>query len=434
MRVLDYGLAPRPYIAMEFLDASRLADYLEKKHPTATELVAVCRQLFSALSYLESEKVLHGDVSTLNLLVRDFDNPHLYLVDFGVSNSDSGTKSTGTEYSSAADVQGAGKVLSECLAQCRDKESATARRLGEIARACVRDSSSETLSARQCLHMVENVSAPLKGSLKLRLLRVGGPILAAVFLLAAVGLIYTKGFMPDQSPQGRWLAASSLSESNAEFPPVRVETVKSDSRNIAVDVYGSPAAAAGVVLVLAPEGKIPEAVSVVSECRVDNVATVVPHLADSLNQESVNRIATLMDAEKVCVFCFETPPPNFSIKNARARIVVNPDVKVGASLPADSASDDSFYIIDSQSRAETRKLSRSACERAFVHGSGRQLMYSSPMVSTVDTETAGARLLHALVRGFIRSTLLNDEAARSSITSQEAVKAQGSSATLRIRR
>lgn len=70
---------------MELCKGGELFDFLIQSGSFTEELAATyCRQMLSALSYLHAHNIAHRDLKPENfLIVDDFDNTHIKLIDFG---------------------------------------------------------------------------------------------------------------------------------------------------------------------------------------------------------------------------------------------------------------------------------------------------------------------------------------------------------------
>jgi len=88
VEVFDFGhLADgRPYIVMELLTGTSLADLLLEGPLEPRRAVAIARQLASALAAAHERGVIHADLSPSNVLVEDSDHGTVVkLVDFGLA-------------------------------------------------------------------------------------------------------------------------------------------------------------------------------------------------------------------------------------------------------------------------------------------------------------------------------------------------------------
>lgn len=70
------------YLVMDYIEGWTLAQWVERKHPTAREVIRVFRKLVSALAYLHARGVLHRDLKLANVLIRKSDEEPI-LIDFG---------------------------------------------------------------------------------------------------------------------------------------------------------------------------------------------------------------------------------------------------------------------------------------------------------------------------------------------------------------
>lgn len=67
-------------ILFEFIEGIRLFDYFQKKHPIE-EIEFIMAQLYSAVSYMHKQGVIHYDLHALNILITN--NLRVKIIDFG---------------------------------------------------------------------------------------------------------------------------------------------------------------------------------------------------------------------------------------------------------------------------------------------------------------------------------------------------------------
>jgi len=70
------------FVVMEYVEGWTLAQWVERKHPTAKEIIRVFRKIASALAYLHARGVLHRDLKLSNVLIRKSDGEPI-IIDFG---------------------------------------------------------------------------------------------------------------------------------------------------------------------------------------------------------------------------------------------------------------------------------------------------------------------------------------------------------------
>jgi serine/threonine protein kinase len=97
--VYDYGQeGPWHYLVMPYVSHGTLADRLRTRGPlTPAEAGLLLEQVASALQYAHDHGILHRDIKTSNILLRD--DFYAYLADFGIAKSlerESGLTQTGT--------------------------------------------------------------------------------------------------------------------------------------------------------------------------------------------------------------------------------------------------------------------------------------------------------------------------------------------------
>lgn len=73
------------FIFMEYCRGGSLAQRIRQRTLSDSELVAVTRQLVSALDYLHSQSILHRDVKPGNVLIAETEPMQIKLADFGLS-------------------------------------------------------------------------------------------------------------------------------------------------------------------------------------------------------------------------------------------------------------------------------------------------------------------------------------------------------------
>ncbi len=103
-----------PYIAMEYIEGTSLADKLEAGPLDSYTLLRLGMQICEALAYAHDRRVIHGDISAANVLVNE--ECEAKLVDFG---SASGYRTAGT-----ATVQGDVWALGNLLYQMASGQDA----------------------------------------------------------------------------------------------------------------------------------------------------------------------------------------------------------------------------------------------------------------------------------------------------------------------
>ena len=79
-------------IAMEFIDGERLREHLERI-PLADRL-ELCREIGRQLAKLHRAGIVHGDLTTSNMILRD---GKVYLIDFGLADFDSTLEARGVD-------------------------------------------------------------------------------------------------------------------------------------------------------------------------------------------------------------------------------------------------------------------------------------------------------------------------------------------------
>jgi eukaryotic-like serine/threonine-protein kinase len=84
-----YGYLPdkasgNVYLVLDYVDGWTLAEWMERKHPTAHEVLSVFVKLAAALAYMHSRSVLHRDLKPANVLIRKSDGEPI-IIDLGAA-------------------------------------------------------------------------------------------------------------------------------------------------------------------------------------------------------------------------------------------------------------------------------------------------------------------------------------------------------------
>ena len=109
-----------PYIAMEYIEGTSLAEKLESGPLDTFTLLRLGMQICEALAYAHDRRVIHGDVNATNVLINE--ECEAKLVDFGAA--------VGINAGGAATVQGDVWALGNLLFQMASGEDALARMQG----------------------------------------------------------------------------------------------------------------------------------------------------------------------------------------------------------------------------------------------------------------------------------------------------------------
>jgi len=89
VRVHGHGYYPderdgHVYLALEYVEGWTLAEWIERTHPTAMELLRVFEKLAGAVAYMHVRGVFHRDLKLINVIIRKVDSEPI-LIDFGAS-------------------------------------------------------------------------------------------------------------------------------------------------------------------------------------------------------------------------------------------------------------------------------------------------------------------------------------------------------------
>ena len=72
------------YLVLEYVDGWTLAEWKERKHPTAHEILRAFVKIASALTYMHERGILHRDLKPANILIRKSDGEPV-IIDFSVA-------------------------------------------------------------------------------------------------------------------------------------------------------------------------------------------------------------------------------------------------------------------------------------------------------------------------------------------------------------
>ena len=127
VRVTDYGTTKdgRPWLAMDFIDGTTLAERLARPDPpTPEESLSIYRDIRDALSHCHSHGIVHGDLKAENVLLCE--DGRAVLSDFGISRILDAKMRTNLELTGSCEVGGFGTAYA-LAPECRDGSPATPR-------------------------------------------------------------------------------------------------------------------------------------------------------------------------------------------------------------------------------------------------------------------------------------------------------------------
>jgi serine/threonine protein kinase len=89
VRVVAHGRWPDEsgghlYLVLEYVEGWTLAQWIERTHPTAQEIIRVFVKIAAAISYMHSRGVFHRDLKLINVLIRKSDGEPV-IIDFGAA-------------------------------------------------------------------------------------------------------------------------------------------------------------------------------------------------------------------------------------------------------------------------------------------------------------------------------------------------------------
>lgn len=88
----DHGWAPRPFIAMEYVEGKTLQSLIESGPVDAAKAVNIFKQICQGLGAAHAIGIIHRDLKPVNvLLCGDTERPLVKIVDFGIAKLDEGT-------------------------------------------------------------------------------------------------------------------------------------------------------------------------------------------------------------------------------------------------------------------------------------------------------------------------------------------------------
>ena len=80
-RGYGYAEAGNVYLVLDYVDGWTLGEWMERRHPTAHEILSVFVKIASALAYMHSRGILHRDLKLSNVLIRKSDGEPV-IIDF----------------------------------------------------------------------------------------------------------------------------------------------------------------------------------------------------------------------------------------------------------------------------------------------------------------------------------------------------------------
>lgn len=89
VRVVAHGRWPDEhgghlYLVLEYVEGWTLAQWIERTHPTAQEILRVFEKIAAAVAYIHARGVFHRDLKLINVLIRKADGEPV-IIDFGAS-------------------------------------------------------------------------------------------------------------------------------------------------------------------------------------------------------------------------------------------------------------------------------------------------------------------------------------------------------------
>ncbi len=129
--VYDFGISPagQPYIVMEFLEGTPLADLIKKEGQIGVERsIKLIAQACDALDHAHKQGVVHRDLKPSNIVLTQYDEEKDYVkvVDFGVAKLiEVGNNNEGQRLTQAGEVCGSPVYMSpeQCMGQDLDARS-----------------------------------------------------------------------------------------------------------------------------------------------------------------------------------------------------------------------------------------------------------------------------------------------------------------------
>jgi predicted Ser/Thr protein kinase len=210
VKLIDRGVLAdgRPYLVMEYIDGEPIDAYAARLGLPVTDRVRLLIKVMEALSFAHRHLIVHADLKPANILVTRQGNP--VLLDFGVAQREGAAGSLGhtpqyasPEQAAAARITAASDVYSAGLIADRLLGSGRGPDLDAIVRAATRSDPGARYASIDAFradlkHFLDggNISAggasrsgALRWLRRHRRVAVAGLIIAATFLIAAVGVI-----------------------------------------------------------------------------------------------------------------------------------------------------------------------------------------------------------------------------------------------------
>ncbi len=121
--VLDAGVSPTPYLALELAPGRTLSSMIQRATPPLDRALRIVALVADALASVHDQGLVHGDVKPANIVVDRISSGRVHLVDFGMAgHAHGGTlayaapeRTWGADASAAGDVYALGLVFWELL-------------------------------------------------------------------------------------------------------------------------------------------------------------------------------------------------------------------------------------------------------------------------------------------------------------------------------
>jgi len=84
-------------IVMEFIEGCSVKEFLKSNNPKPEDVQAVAQKIGQIVATLHNNNIIHGDLTTSNMILRDNDISKLVMIDFGLSYSSKNVEDKGVD-------------------------------------------------------------------------------------------------------------------------------------------------------------------------------------------------------------------------------------------------------------------------------------------------------------------------------------------------
>lgn len=125
--LFDYGLLPRPYMVMEYVDGRKLEDICKEEHLSFHAAIRIGTQICDALEAAHQLGIIHRDLKPANIMIsgRDEEEYVVKILDFGLAKLVQESETDAPALTKTGDIIGSPPYMSpeQCLGKTPDHRS-----------------------------------------------------------------------------------------------------------------------------------------------------------------------------------------------------------------------------------------------------------------------------------------------------------------------